>query len=130
MKFNETISMKKGDVIALTENGVIVKWIVDGPQDMNITGNTNDNGMSIYDYKVAAPCIIIPKDAYKSETEKLRKGDGELFGSVHMMTTFTDIGGHYLKIIRDGMVIKQIHLHNGFGDGRYHLRFADGILMR
>lgn len=129
-KFHEKVSLEKGDVIELTETEVIVKWIVDEPQEMHITGNTNDNGKSIFDYKVIAPCIRIPKDAYESELEKVRKGDGELYGSVHMLSTFTDIGGHYLRIVRDNQELKRIHLHNGFGDGHYHLRFTDGMLLR
>ena len=129
-KYTNSISLKKGDIVDLFEGSQIIKWDVEEDQTLDISGEISDDGDKsvIFDYKVKAACITVPKEAYPTENVKLLK-DGKLENASELYA-WTDIGGYYLRIIRDGDIIKKVQLHNGYGDGHYHLRFIDGLLSR
>lgn len=107
------LSLKKGDVITIDNDFIVskdstLKIYGDISELTGMSSDANGNELSkgyhfVYDYKVLHDDI-----------------DG-----VHYKT-YTDIGGTGLYINGEEIV----HLHNGFGDGRYTMRFSKGQLVR
>lgn len=115
----------KGDVLYLDECGsVVLSWSVDEDQLLTVNGMFDEAMTSCLDYSVEASIISIPDTAEKIAGYQVN--DQQVF----YVRTFTDIGGHFLNVKRDNVIIERIHLRNGFGDGSYRLKFINGVLFR
>jgi hypothetical protein len=116
--------IETGDELILHEFGSIAKWVSSTNHTMKVTGQFTENMDSCSSYEVQSEAIIVPEGSYEDAFYKINDKP------VHIIRTCTDIGGHYLSVCRNKEEVYKVHLHNGFGDGNYRLKFQNGLLIR
>ncbi|HMM12466.1 MAG TPA: hypothetical protein PKE03_10270 [Bacteroidales bacterium] len=86
----------------------------------------------VADYFIQCPAIINNKQVQACKrgysTEMYKHADS--LEPIACISTFTDIGGHYISVAYNGNLNTVAFLSNGFGDGRYTLRFINGYHIR
>lgn len=87
-------------------------------------------GLILQNYDIECEAILksclYPANGYESENYLVNDQ------KVLQINHHTEIGGHFVYLKENGTEnLKPIaFLHNGFGDGRYTLRFIDGVHFR
>lgn len=112
-KMSFSVSVKKGDVFSLVEgNETVLSIEIEEDHSIEFTGNLF-KGVS---NEISSVDCWLSNYIIKSFA----------FNKCETITHFTEIGG--INIAVNGL--KLIHLSNGYGDGRFTLRFKEGILYR
>lgn len=128
-KLIATITLSKGDILNIdgitfpvTEDCKMrVKGVdtSEGYADFQIA---ECGGVIVSQYVVECPAITL----HDLQDQFVNDRRNELGEKEVWMDTWTDIGGHYITVNQQIVAF----LRNGFGDGRYTLRFREGSHYR
>lgn len=119
-----TFELHEHDELLLTECGAVAHSVkVNSDCQLKLDGANIDSVIAeILRRESVATCNYVPSLCGYNVTAP--------FGIIEDQRTYTDIGGHYLEVLRGDKQYQIVHLHNGFGDGRYTLRFRGDRLVR
>lgn len=136
MKELKRVQLEKGQILVVD----FIRFDVVENCELVIKGDDISNYypsrdfVSVAKYSIECDAIII-NDEINSRKRLVRENlihpDGRV-EPIACVSTATDIGGHFVYITDtdDKLHIPVAFLHNGFGDGRYTLRFVNGRHFR
>ena len=131
MKISKTIQLKKGQVLQIDT----IVFPIEKDCEMIMTGKDISDSygsdtssmygnLMVSDYHIECEAIDIVDIKDGQTVYEYRDGLRVERDPVHLVRTYTDIGGHVVSIKdKNGNCNVVAFHHNGFGDGNYRLKF-------